>query len=115
MGGTASSVPDAASGRQEAACDILRRRRQAALARIDEDDSGILIKKVWSKFSDPAVREAYLSLDHRAGLAFSGGGIRSATIALGLAEALASRGRLYAFDMMSTVSGGGRTYGVSRL
>ena len=107
MVGTARSIADAASTRQKAASDILRRRREAALARIDEDTSGILIKKAWSKFSDPTVRETYLDLDHRAGLAFSGGGIRSATIALGLSEALASRGRLYAFDMLSTVSGGG--------
>ena len=107
MVGTARSIPDGQSKRQKAASDILSGRRQAALARIDEDNSGILIKKVWSKFSDPAVRKTYLEIDHRAGLAFSGGGIRSATIALGLSEALASRGRLYAFDMLSTVSGGG--------
>lgn len=41
------------------------------------------------------------------GLAFSGGGIRSATFALGVAQALAARGRLNAFDYLSTVSGGG--------
>ncbi len=41
------------------------------------------------------------------GIAFSGGGIRSATISLGITQALARRGRLYAFDYMSTVSGGG--------
>ncbi len=41
------------------------------------------------------------------GLAFSGGGIRSATISLGIAQALARRGRFYAFDYVSTVSGGG--------
>lgn len=41
------------------------------------------------------------------GIAFSGGGIRSATISLGVAQALARRNRLLAFDYMSTVSGGG--------
>ncbi|MEE9434847.1 MAG: hypothetical protein V3V15_11475 [Sphingorhabdus sp.] len=41
------------------------------------------------------------------GIAFSGGGIRSATISLGMTAALARRGRLYGFDYMSTVSGGG--------
>jgi hypothetical protein len=47
-------------------------------------------------------------LDHETlGIAFSGGGIRSATISLGIAQALARHKRLLAFDYMSTVSGGG--------
>jgi len=41
------------------------------------------------------------------GLALSGGGIRSATISLGLLQALASLGLLKRFDYLSTVSGGG--------
>jgi hypothetical protein len=41
------------------------------------------------------------------GIAFSGGGIRSATISLGVAQALARQDRLLDFDYMSTVSGGG--------
>ncbi|MEM9456895.1 MAG: patatin-like phospholipase family protein [Myxococcota bacterium] len=41
------------------------------------------------------------------GLAFSGGGIRSATFNLGLLQALAKRGLLSRFDYLSTVSGGG--------
>lgn len=41
------------------------------------------------------------------GLALSGGGIRSATFALGLMRALARQGRLLRFDLLSTVSGGG--------
>ena len=41
------------------------------------------------------------------GLAPSGGGIRSATISLGLLQALASIGVLKRFDYLSTVSGGG--------
>jgi Patatin-like phospholipase len=52
-------------------------------------------------------REFFKNHHIRTGLAFSGGGIRSATISLGLTQALAVCGRLYAFDMMSTVSGGG--------
>jgi hypothetical protein len=43
----------------------------------------------------------------RVGLALSGGGIRSATFALGVLQALARRGLLRHFDFMSTVSGGG--------
>ena len=41
------------------------------------------------------------------GLAFSGGGIRSATFNLGLLQALAKRRLLRSFDYLSTVSGGG--------
>jgi hypothetical protein len=41
------------------------------------------------------------------GLALSGGGIRSATIALGVMQAMASSGRMHRFDFLSTVSGGG--------
>ena len=41
------------------------------------------------------------------GLAISGGGIRSATFALGFLQALAERGRLRRIDFLSTVSGGG--------
>jgi hypothetical protein len=40
-------------------------------------------------------------------LCFSGGGIRSATFALGVAQGLAGRGVLKHFDYLSTVSGGG--------
>lgn len=43
----------------------------------------------------------------RAGLALSGGGIRSATLSLGMLQALARAGRLERFDYLSTVSGGG--------
>lgn len=41
------------------------------------------------------------------GLAFSGGGIRSATFNLGLIQALSELGLLKLFDYVSTVSGGG--------
>jgi len=41
------------------------------------------------------------------GLAFSGGGIRSATFNLGILQALAQQGILRKFDYLSTVSGGG--------
>ena len=42
-----------------------------------------------------------------AGLAFSGGGIRSATFNLGVLQGLARMGLLPMFDYLSTVSGGG--------
>lgn len=41
------------------------------------------------------------------GLAFSGGGIRSATFCLGIAQVLQRRKLLHQFDYLSTVSGGG--------
>ena len=41
------------------------------------------------------------------GLAFSGGGIRSASFNLGVLQGLESRGVLWIFDYLSTVSGGG--------
>jgi Patatin-like phospholipase len=45
--------------------------------------------------------------EKRLGLAISGGGIRSATFALGILKALAGAGLLRRFDYLSTVSGGG--------
>jgi len=42
-----------------------------------------------------------------AGLALSGGGIRSATFALGVLQALGEKNLLWMFDYLSTVSGGG--------
>jgi hypothetical protein len=45
--------------------------------------------------------------DYLAGLAFSGGGIRSATFCIGVLQGLAGLGILRFFDYLSTVSGGG--------
>lgn len=56
------------------------------------------------------LKELGTSLDHAPGsmgLAFSGGGIRSATISLGVAQTLVEKKRLQDFDYCSTVSGGG--------
>ncbi len=47
--------------------------------------------------------------EHPVGLALSGGGIRSATFSLGLAQALAAKQLLPQIDYLSTVSGGGYT------
>ncbi len=55
-------------------------------------------------------RRAAVARAHRrrlVGLAFSGGGIRSATFNLGILQALAQLGLLRHFDYLSTVSGGG--------
>jgi hypothetical protein len=51
--------------------------------------------------------EAPAHADNLIGLAFSGGGIRSATFNLGILQALAEKGLLHKFDYLSTVSGGG--------
>jgi hypothetical protein len=58
----------------------------------------------------PADEEMVVKRAHEAalaGLAFSGGGIRSATFNLGILQALAEKKMLGDFDYLSTVSGGG--------
>src|SRR5271157_739206 len=59
-----------------------------------------------SESAEMEVRLQALDL-HIAGLAISGGGIRSATFALGAIQALAHLKLLRRFDYLSTVSGGG--------
>jgi len=58
-----------------------------------------------------ARRRAHLKLaafqGPAAGIALSGGGVRSATLCLGVLQALAGRDKLKYFDFLSTVSGGG--------
>ena len=54
-----------------------------------------------------APAESLAERPHATALAISGGGIRSATFALGVLAALARRNLLYQFDYLSTVSGGG--------
>lgn len=71
-------------------------RRRAELARRDDAEPG---------GPEPGTRPSpALGL---VGLALSGGGIRSATFALGVIQALAARGILKSVDYLSTVSGGG--------
>ena len=54
------------------------------------------------------IRNSQADMGHKlTGLAFSGGGIRSATFNLGVLQALAECGLLTRFDYLSTVSGGG--------
>jgi hypothetical protein len=55
----------------------------------------------------PRYSSAWIDRPHAAALAISGGGIRSATFALGVLVALARRNLLFQFDYLSTVSGGG--------
>jgi len=67
---------------------IRTRRKDAGLAAIAESDPRKVVRS-------------------SRGLAFSGGGIRSATFCLGVAQVLAQRRWLKGFDFLSTVSGGG--------
>ena len=57
-----------------------------------------------------AIHQAIHARRHSA-LCLSGGGIRSACFAIGVAQGLAQRGVMSAFDFVSTVSGGGYTGG----
>ncbi len=52
-------------------------------------------------------RSQSVAPDDRVGVAFSGGGIRSATFCLGVLQSFARNGLLGRFDYLSTVSGGG--------
>ena len=51
--------------------------------------------------------EPTLARESIVGLALSGGGVRSATFALGVLQAIAKKGKLRHIDYLSTVSGGG--------
>ena len=62
-------------------------------------DPGVRLKAIWA-----AVHELP---EKRAALCISGGGIRSATFALGILQGLARFGLLEKFHYLSTVSGGG--------
>jgi hypothetical protein len=70
--------------------DEIRRRRRVVSGRVSTGPG-----------SDHA------AVDDLAGLALSGGGVRSATFCLGVLQELDRRGVLRVFDYLSTVSGGG--------
>ncbi|WP_295674507.1 patatin-like phospholipase family protein [uncultured Mucilaginibacter sp.] len=77
--------------------------------RLQDNPAGVggrLTEKVLSddKTEDPIERAKRLQLQ---GLAFSGGGIRSATFCLGILQKLAEQNKLSHIDYLSTVSGGG--------
>src|SRR5689334_13419309 len=64
------------------------------------------------KASEPArLAELFQKVHHQtkpfSALCISGGGIRSATFALGALQSMADHGLLSGFDYLSTVSGGG--------
>jgi hypothetical protein len=92
--------------RKEKARARIVARREAVLSRADAG-SAILDQDDWLELDRDKGQDHYIRKGRLVGLALSGGGIRSATLSLGLIEALASRGRFYGIDMLSTVSGGG--------
>ena len=82
MGTAKSKRTAAAQLRRDERAALLRRRRRAG-------------------FTNAQARQAPL-----VGLALSGGGVRSATFALGLLRGLAAQGLLRRVDYLSSVSGG---------
>lgn len=80
---------------------------QWELDALDEEHSGIIPDKADPR---PAADGEVVQRAHRnqlCGLAFSGGGIRSATFNLGISQAFAEQRLLREFHYLSTVSGGG--------
>jgi len=89
--------------------------------RLLDDQAGSTFRESWQfeldSLKSPAashrvqpVRDNLVAEAHErqlAGLALSGGGIRSATFSLGVLQALGELGMLRKFDYLSTVSGGG--------
>ncbi len=81
---------------------------QAEFARVLADELQLLGRLRIEPVDDSAAPVyARARNSNLAGLAFSGGGIRSATFNLGVIQALARLGLLQQFDYLSTVSGGG--------
>ncbi|HTE26965.1 patatin-like phospholipase family protein [Flavitalea sp.] len=80
-----------------------RRMKEEIVAKRDTEAPGNAIKEVSAY--DPFERAEQMS--GLTALAFSGGGIRSATFNLGILQGLASKNLIKKFDYLSTVSGGG--------
>ncbi len=84
---------------------------QVRFAHLEDDKR----RELWGSINEAERREIWRrrGMDTTApvvnatALAFSGGGIRSATFCLGITQVLARRGLLKEFDYLSTVSGGG--------
>ena len=70
-------------------------------------EQAIKIRKKEEELIEEELSVLQLVKDKLLGLAFSGGGIRSATFNLGVLQAMAEKGLLTKCDYLSTVSGGG--------
>ncbi len=84
--------------RQHEAYAVRERRRTARQTNVSEPTNSTSEEKTASLGRLPS---------DSVGLAFSGGGIRSATFCLGVLQGLAKKDRLRRIDFLSTVSGGG--------
>lgn len=96
----AEMMRDLPWGLQEGDPDRLAGVIGATPEQIDDDERCAVERRRRHYGIDPGMNRA-------TGLALSGGGIRSATFALGVLSVLSRRGLLKQFDYMSTVSGGG--------
>ncbi len=93
---------------QSAELDEIARSRLVRLRALDPSDRGLEDIRSETGFSNTSCtcqRRAFDSCLF--GVALSGGGIRSATFALGLLQGMADRNLLPYIDVLSTVSGGG--------
>lgn len=85
---------------------IEERRKYIGLTEADREKFCEKIEKLHEKFKKPSENK-WKFHNGKIGLAFSGGGIRSATFNLGVLQALARKNILRFCDYLSTVSGGG--------
>jgi len=76
---------------------------------VDTDDGAKAAKSEFDQHVQARRKAAGISGDPKGswGIALSGGGVRSATLCLGIVRGLARNGLLKQFDYLSTVSGGG--------
>lgn len=104
---TAASMPDESTGSPWTFDQVLRDelREIAASRLVDLPDAARQGDPPAGAESDDLFATAHAH--QTVGLAFSGGGIRSATFNLGVLQALAEMRLLSRFDYLSTVSGGG--------
>ena len=80
--------------------------REASYEYVEPKNVQLLLEQEWKKISGPSGERGH-GREGLAGLALSGGGIRSAIFSLGGLQALARAGWLEKIDYLSTASGGG--------
>jgi hypothetical protein len=104
---------DAGAARDSARAGLSEYERPVDRTRAAGPGKGLVERLRDAVSTAPATRQACPTPPHDApegnlvGLSLSGGGIRSASFNLGILQGLASRDALWAFDYLSTVSGGG--------
>ena len=94
---------------------LLRKETGAVESEFPDNRAGDAAPEGAEPWDHPAIRAEHVLLGQDkaagkrefAGLAFSGGGIRSATFGLGVLQALKEKHLLEKFDYLSSVSGGG--------